>query len=186
MQRDPRSLHAPARPRAGGGDQPDRSRYDRAGGRTFRHFKAVRAGSPLVDAVHLFGSRRNTPASPRSWRFERSAGRRLAVAPGRGSVTTLCRDCGALATSAIRHEQCDARGSPRQIHHAAIYTLLIAHVDCGAFYPTVEKRDRPDRSTGHHRRRRARGRARLLWRGFMACAPRCRCSRRWRLARMRS
>jgi DNA polymerase-4 len=49
-----------------------------------------------------------------------------------------------LTTSAIRHARCGACGSPRQIHHAAIYTLSIAHVDCGAFYPTVEKRDRPD------------------------------------------
>lgn len=59
-------------------------------------------------------------------------------------MTTLCRDCGALATSPIRHERCDACGSPRQVHHAALHTLSIAHVDCDAFFATVEKRDRPD------------------------------------------
>ncbi len=59
-------------------------------------------------------------------------------------MTTLCRDCGALATSSIRRERCGACGSPRQVHHAALHTLSIAHVDCDAFYATVEKRDRPD------------------------------------------
>ena len=35
-------------------------------------------------------------------------------------------------------------GSPLQIHHAALDTLSIAHVDCDALYATVEKRDQPD------------------------------------------
>ena len=59
-------------------------------------------------------------------------------------MTTLCRNCDALATSAIRRERCDACGSPRQIHHTALHTLLIVHADCDAFYGMVEKRDRPD------------------------------------------
>jgi DNA polymerase IV len=59
-------------------------------------------------------------------------------------VTTLCRDCGALAISATPRERCAACGSPRQVHHLALHTLSIAHIDCDAFYATVEKRERPD------------------------------------------
>lgn len=59
-------------------------------------------------------------------------------------MTTLCRDCGALAISRSPRERCGACGSPRQINHAALHALSIAHVDCDAFYATVEKRDRPD------------------------------------------
>jgi DNA polymerase IV len=59
-------------------------------------------------------------------------------------VTTLCRDCSALAISATRRERCGDCGSPCQVHHAALHSLSIAHVDCDAFYATVEKRERPD------------------------------------------
>ncbi len=59
-------------------------------------------------------------------------------------VTTLCRDCGALALSATAAERCGDCGSPRLVSHAALDSLAIAHVDCDAFYATVEKRERPD------------------------------------------
>ena len=59
-------------------------------------------------------------------------------------VKTLCRDCGALALSAAAPERCGDCGSPRLVSHAALDTLAIAHVDCDAFYATVEKRERPD------------------------------------------
>jgi DNA polymerase IV len=59
-------------------------------------------------------------------------------------VTTLCRDCVALTIAAARSERCGECGSPRQVCHATLDTLSIAHVDCDAFYATVEKRDRPD------------------------------------------
>jgi DNA polymerase-4 len=59
-------------------------------------------------------------------------------------VTTLCRDCVALTIAAARRERCGECGSPRQVCHATLDTLSIAHVDCDAFYATVEKRDRPD------------------------------------------
>jgi len=61
-------------------------------------------------------------------------------------VTMLCRDCGTLATSAARGERCSNCGSPRQVCHAALDTLSIAHVDCDALYATIEKRDRPNLS----------------------------------------
>jgi DNA polymerase-4 len=59
-------------------------------------------------------------------------------------LTTLCRDCGALATAMPSGERCGACGSPRLIAHRELGTLSIAHVDCDAFYATVEKRGRPE------------------------------------------
>ena len=58
-------------------------------------------------------------------------------------MTTLCRDCGALAATAPP-ERCDACGSPRLVTHPELATLCVAHVDCDAFYATVEKRGRPE------------------------------------------
>jgi DNA polymerase IV len=102
-------------------------------------------------------------------------------------VTTLCRDRGVLAFSASPGERCGACGAPRQIHHAALHTLSIAHVDCDAFYATVEKRDRPDLADRPVIIGGGGGGScspAAMWRGSMACARRCRCSRRWRRARM--
>src|SRR6202035_5705146 len=81
-------------------------------------------------------------------RFERSARRRLAVA-ARGSrrgtiMSGLCRDCGALAPKPAVSGRCAGCGSPRLVVHDELATLSIAHIDCDAFYATVEKRDRPD------------------------------------------
>lgn len=55
----------------------------------------------------------------------------------------LCRDCGAtLAHGDLT--RCRACGSPRLIRHPELFTLAIAHVDCDAFYASIEKRDNPD------------------------------------------
>ncbi|MBN9007478.1 MAG: DNA polymerase IV [Rhizobiales bacterium] len=54
----------------------------------------------------------------------------------------FCRDClGDLSLSALR---CGACGSPRLVRHHALPALTLAHIDCDAFYATVEKRDNPD------------------------------------------
>jgi len=53
----------------------------------------------------------------------------------------FCRDC--LATAEQGRRRCSACGSPRLIHHPELGQLSIAHVDCDAFYATVEKRDNP-------------------------------------------
>jgi DNA polymerase-4 len=55
-------------------------------------------------------------------------------------VTGFCRDCLADAGD---EKRCRACGSPRLIRHAEISSLAIAHIDCDAFYATIEKRDDP-------------------------------------------
>ena len=57
-------------------------------------------------------------------------------------VPGFCRDC--LAPARAEARRCHACGSPRLIRHAEIDTLTLAHVDCDAFYATVEKRDNPE------------------------------------------
>ncbi|WP_415182822.1 DNA polymerase IV [Phaeovulum sp.] len=52
----------------------------------------------------------------------------------------LCRDCLTRITPASR---CPACGSPRVIAHPELFSLAIAHIDCDAFYASVEKRDNP-------------------------------------------
>jgi DNA polymerase-4 len=53
----------------------------------------------------------------------------------------FCRDCLADADGGSR---CRACGSPRLIRHPEIANLTIVHIDCDAFYATIEKRDNPE------------------------------------------
>lgn len=55
----------------------------------------------------------------------------------------FCRDCLSLQKVADAR-RCHACGSPRLLRHAELYALSIAHVDCDAFYASVEKRDNPE------------------------------------------
>ena len=55
-------------------------------------------------------------------------------------MPALCRDCLATFEDAKR---CPACGRPRVIAHPELFTLSIAHMDCDAFYASVEKRDDP-------------------------------------------
>jgi DNA polymerase IV len=53
----------------------------------------------------------------------------------------FCRDCRHDPPDGAR--RCPACGSPRLLRHPDIDVLAIAHVDCDAFYATIEKRDDP-------------------------------------------
>ncbi len=54
----------------------------------------------------------------------------------------LCRDC--LVPQSGEAARCPSCGSPRSVDLEASAGLHIAHVDCDAFYASVEKRDNPE------------------------------------------
>jgi DNA polymerase-4 len=51
---------------------------------------------------------------------------------------SFCRDC--LTDAPPLSRRCAGCGSPRLLRHDELETLAIAHVDCDAFYATIEKR----------------------------------------------
>ena len=65
-----------------------------------------------------------------------------ALAAGLTTPTCFCRDC--LADLDGKARRCAACGSPRLVRHHALAQLSLAHIDCDAFYATVEKRDNPE------------------------------------------
>ena len=57
-------------------------------------------------------------------------------------MSALCRDC--LHHAEADFSACPACGSRRVVRHPELLRLTVAHVDCDAFYASVEKRDRPE------------------------------------------
>jgi DNA polymerase-4 len=55
-------------------------------------------------------------------------------------MPALCRDC---LTDFDAGRRCPSCKSPRVISHPELFDLSIAHMDCDAFYASVEKRDDP-------------------------------------------
>ncbi|AUQ75899.1 Nucleotidyltransferase/DNA polymerase involved in DNA repair [Phaeobacter piscinae] len=71
--------------------------------------------------------------------------------PGGGqNLQVLCREClshGVLKPKNGRTpnpKRCPSCQSPRIKAHSELFSLSIAHMDCDAFYASVEKRDNPD------------------------------------------
>jgi DNA polymerase-4 len=56
-------------------------------------------------------------------------------------MPALCRDCLTQFDAGARCPKCR---SPRVLAHGELYDLSIAHMDCDAFYASVEKRDNPE------------------------------------------
>lgn len=54
----------------------------------------------------------------------------------------FCRDC--FSQELTPTDRCNQCGSTRITRHAEAASLAIAHIDCDAFYASVEKRDRPE------------------------------------------
>jgi DNA polymerase-4 len=59
------------------------------------------------------------------------------------AIDWLCRDCLAYDSFAVAPVRCPKCGSPRLRSHEELFGLSTAHVDCDAFYASVEKRDDP-------------------------------------------
>jgi len=55
-------------------------------------------------------------------------------------LPALCRDCDAQTDVTI----CPVCRSPRILRHPELFSLAIAHIDCDAFYASVEKARRPE------------------------------------------
>lgn len=62
--------------------------------------------------------------------------------PPQDLASGACLDCGQGV--ADRSARCGRCRSPRIVRHAELHDLAIAHLDCDAFYASVEKRDRPE------------------------------------------
>ncbi len=56
-------------------------------------------------------------------------------------MPAFCRDCLTRFDTGAR---CPACRSPRVLSHPELFELSIAHMDCDAFYASVEKRDNPE------------------------------------------
>ncbi|MBP1844417.1 DNA polymerase-4 [Rhizobium petrolearium] len=64
------------------------------------------------------------------------------MTPAPDKTPGFCRDC--LAEQKAEVRRCRACGSPRLVYHRELYDLTLAHIDCDAFYATIEKRDDPE------------------------------------------
>jgi DNA polymerase-4 len=60
-------------------------------------------------------------------------------------MPALCKDCCTpFETGLETGGRCPSCRSPRTLSHPELFDLTVAHMDCDAFYASVEKRDRPE------------------------------------------
>ncbi len=59
-----------------------------------------------------------------------------------GGKEAFCRDC--LTWQDAARNRCSKCGSPRMVSHPELKQLVVGHIDCDAFYASVEKRDNPE------------------------------------------
>ncbi|MCJ9429234.1 DNA polymerase IV [Kordiimonas marina] len=62
--------------------------------------------------------------------------------PPEPDTPVLCRSCLHIFEGGAR--KCPNCGKPRLVSHPELLTLKIAHLDCDAFYASIEKRDNPE------------------------------------------
>jgi DNA polymerase-4 len=58
-------------------------------------------------------------------------------------IPSFCRDCAQELNHSPYQTNCHNCGSPRILSHEELHDLNIAHIDCDAFYASIEKRDNP-------------------------------------------
>ncbi len=58
-------------------------------------------------------------------------------------MSTVCRDCASALPGDAAASRCPQCGGRRLLSHPELDALAIAHIDCDAFYATIEKRDDP-------------------------------------------
>jgi DNA polymerase-4 len=58
------------------------------------------------------------------------------------NLRSACRDC--LTGFEGARIKCPSCGSVRVVSHPKLFELSVAHIDCDAFYASIEKRDRPE------------------------------------------
>jgi DNA polymerase-4 len=59
-------------------------------------------------------------------------------------MPAICRDCCSVVGEAPLPPRCPRCDGNRLVSHPELLDLTIAHIDCDAFYASVEKRDRPE------------------------------------------
>jgi DNA polymerase-4 len=67
----------------------------------------------------------------------------IAATTDSGPPGGLCRDCLAPLAAGQERDRCRRCSSPRLLRHPELEALTLAHIDCDAFYASIEKRDDP-------------------------------------------